>query len=408
MTGEPSHHLAVPFPCPADLGEPPELAALRAEGGLHRLPTSAGDEAWLVTSHDLVRNMCGDPRVGRAHQDPPHAPRLWDAALMGPRDDHADEATAHARWRQVVSHHFSSRQIARLRPRVERVMERLVDARLAEGPPMDVRTGLAEPFAAAVICDVLGLPHPLTSDLVAWSDAARRPGSADAAAAWRLRLRDRMLEAVEATRARASALPDTNGMLADFALASPEERPLCDDELVDTILDLFLAGYDTVATRMVYGTAFLLNHPDQLSALRDDASLVPGAVEEIVRLAVPGGSWMPRYARRDMPLPGASIKQGDLIVLSFQSANQDEQVFTDAARFDISRHPNPHIAFGRGTFYCVGAALARLELAVHLTGLARFPGLAHADPARPLRPDRGTVTGGLESLMTTWDGPAAG
>ncbi|MFD7133377.1 cytochrome P450 [Streptomyces sp. NPDC059894] len=404
VTADESHdEAALPYRCPAHLGEPPQFPVLRQGPGIDRLPTSTGDSAWLVTSHDGVRTMCGDPRVGKSHADPSRAPRLWDAALMEPQSGHADEFAVHSRWRHTLSRHFSSRRVAELRQHVEEVLGRIVADRLAEGPPMDVRTGLAQPFAATVICDLLGLPHALRPALVAWSDTARAHGMAREAAARRGALRQRIDRALDDVRAEARDSTADDTLLQDLALARPEAHRLTREEWADAVLDVFLAGYDTISTRIVHGTAYLLDHPEQLRALTGDPALIPGAVEEIFRLAVPGGSWIPRYARTDIPLPHATVAAGDLIVLSFQSANRDERVFPDAGRFDIHRHPNPHIAFGHGTFYCLGAALARLELGVYLAALARFPGLGTASPGQRHVLAEATVTGGLEHLLTTWD-----
>ncbi|MGW0871924.1 cytochrome P450 [Streptomyces sp. NPDC002740] len=405
MADEPLCEPTLPYACPWGTDEPPQFSALRSGTGLDRLPTSTGDSAWLVTDHAGVKAMCDDPRVGKSHIDPPHAPRLWDAALMEPQSGHTDEFTDHARWRHALSRPFSSRSLSRLRPRLEALLQRMVTDCLAEAPPVDVCTVLAQPFAATVISDLLGIPQDLRPALVDWSDAARTYGMTPAATAQRDALLGHIALALTEIRERPDGPPGDGGLFADLAFAPGESPRLHDDELASALLDVFLAGYDTVSTRMSYGTAFLLDHPEQLEMLRDDPSLVDGAVEEILRLAVPGGSYIPRYARSDMALPGALIKAGELIVLSFQSANRDERVFAEAARFDIRRRPNPHIAFGHGTFYCLGAALARLELSVYLSGLRRFPALRRGHSSREHDMVHEKVTGGLRQLLVTWDVP---
>ncbi|MBQ0825601.1 cytochrome P450 [Streptomyces tagetis] len=390
----------LPFSCPHVLGEPEAFPALRSRPAPVRLPTSTGDTAWLVSTYEGVRAMCGDPRLGRTHPDPAHAPRLWDAALMEPVDGHADEPDDHRRWRHTLARHFGSRHTARLRPAVEERFASLAAPLLRAGPPLDVHADLARPLAAAVICELLGLPEELRPALLDWSDTVRTYGQAAEAAERRARLLDAVRAALDEGRGR----PADGTVLTALAHAEPGPRELRADEHADALLDVFLAGFDTVASRMVYGTCHLLAHPGQWRALGRDPALVPGAVEEILRLAVPGGSWIPRYARADIPLPDAPIRAGDLIVLSFQSANRDAAVLADPARFDIRRDPNPHLAFGHGTFYCLGAALTRLELSVFLTGLARFPGLRPAGPL-PTLPDldTGRVTGGLGRLPVTWE-----
>jgi cytochrome P450 monooxygenase len=404
MTVESSSESALPYSCPHVMGEPRPFVELRSVPGPTRQPTSTGDEAWLVATYDGVKEMCGDPRIGRSHPDARQAPRLWDAAMMEATGGHEDEATNHHRWRHTLSRYFSSRRTARLRPSTEARFDDLVRSCLAAGPPMDVCADLAYPLAAGVICDVLGIPEDLRRAMTEWSDAAREHGKAQEAARLRRRLRDGVDSALRRIRAQPPDRTSDDSLLAGLALARTGSEDLRDDELADAVLDVFLAGFDTVAARMVYGTFFLLARPVQWKALCEDASLVPGAVEEILRLAVPGGGWIPRYAQADIAVREASIKAGDLIVLSFQSANRDESVFDDASAFDIRRDPNPHIAFGHGKYYCLGAALARLELSVFLTGLTRFSRLrVAAGPGEEPEVAHQKVTGGLNRLLVTWE-----
>ncbi|GAA0659612.1 hypothetical protein GCM10010193_08150 [Kitasatospora atroaurantiaca] len=144
-------------------------------------------------------------------------------------------------------------------------------------------------------------------------------------------------------------------------------------------------------------------HPGQCQALSRDQALAPGAVEEILRFAVPGGSWIPRYALEGVDFEGVHIRAGDLVVFSFQSANRDESVFADPDRFDITRTPNPQIGFGHGKFHCIGASLARLELLTVIENLpARLPRLHLHEPHTTLPTDDSKITGGLRTLLVAW------
>ncbi|WP_055530685.1 cytochrome P450 [Streptomyces alboniger] len=318
--------------------------------------------------------------------------------------EHENEATDHRRWRHTLSRHFSSRRTTRLRPSTEARFDTLVRSCLAAGPPADVCADLAYPLAAGVIFDLLGLPEELRRAMTEWSGMVREPGRAREAVRLRSRLRDDVDSILRRIRRQPHDITSDDSLLAGLALARTGSEDLRDEEHADAILDVFLAGFDTVAARMVYGTFFLLARPSQWNALCQDVSLVPGTVEEILRLAVPGGGWIPRYAQADIPVSGTSIKAGELVVLSFQSANRDEAVFRDASVFDIRRDPNPHIAFGHGKYYCLGAALARLELSVFLTGLARFSRLQVAGGlAEEPEVAHQKVTGGLNRLLVTWE-----
>ncbi|MEV4291242.1 cytochrome P450 [Nonomuraea bangladeshensis] len=161
--------------------------------------------------------------------------------------------------------------------------------------------------------------------------------------------------------------------------------------------------HETLAARIAYGLLFLLAYPDQLCRLQRTPALISSAVEEILRLAVPGGSWIPRYAREDIEFGPILIERGDLVVFSLQSANRDEGVFPDANRFLIDRSPNQHIGFGYGKYHCLAAHLSRLLLRTAIsTVFSRMPGLRLAVPLDRIEVDRTQVTGGLNALPVVW------
>ncbi|MGY0465645.1 cytochrome P450 [Kitasatospora sp. cg17-2] len=398
----------LPFACPAALAEPPGLAGLRERGGLARLPTATGDRAWLVTGHADVRALCGDPRIGKSHPDPARAPRLWEAALLGPETNHATAVADHRRWRTTLTEAFGARRVERLRPRLQASFDALLGALLDTGPPADLCADLARPFALGVICDLIGIPTERRDAFAAWSDRVRRVpdpgGTADAAERRGL---DRTIGELLDQRRLAPA-DDLLTELAARADAPDAARSgaLRPDELPHTLSGILLAGYETVATRLPYGLLYLLAHPTARAALVADPGLAPAAVEEVMRLAVPGGSWMPRYARTDLEYHGSRIAAGDLVVFSFQSANRDERVFPDAGTLDLGRTPNPHLAFGHGKYFCLGAGLARLELRIaYETLFRRLPDLRLACAPEEVAVDGTSVTGGLRTLPVNWGRP---
>ncbi|MFJ4093792.1 cytochrome P450 [Kitasatospora sp. NPDC089913] len=399
---------ALPFACPAALAEPPGLAALRERGGLARLPTATGDRAWLVTRHADVRALCGDPRIGKSHPDPARAPRLWDAALLGPETNHATAVADHRRWRSTLTEAFGARRVEQLRPRLQASFDALLGALLDTGPPAELCADLARPFALGVICDLIGIPAERRVAFAAWSDRVRRVpdpgGTADAAERRGL---DRIIGELLDQRRRNPA-DDLLTELAARADGPDATRPgaLRPDELPHTLSGLLLAGYETVATRLPYGLLYLLADPAARTALAADPGLAPSAVEEVMRLAVPGGSWMPRYARADLEYGGGRIAAGDLVVFSFQSANRDERVFPDPDTLDLGRTSNPHLAFGHGKFFCLGAGLARLELRIaYETLFRRLPDLRLGCAPEEVRVDGASVTGGLHALPVNWSRP---
>jgi pentalenolactone synthase len=166
---------------------------------------------------------------------------------------------------------------------------------------------------------------------------------------------------------------------------------------------LLFAGHETTVTRIDVGTLLLLAHPGQADALRNDPGRVAGAVEEILRLGAPGGGGLPRYAQADIDVAGVHIRSGDAVLLAVSVANRDPEVFADADRFDVTRTANPHLAFGHGPRFCIGAGLARIELQAVFAALpARFPTLALAVPVEQLQVRSDVLTGGLTALPVTW------
>jgi pentalenolactone synthase len=382
----------MPFECLDLLGEPSQFAALRAQGGLTRHRTAAGDEGWLATNYHTIKTLCADDLVGRAHPDPPSASRLWKSALFCPLRNFATEVEDHRRWRQLVSSSLARQQILAMWPRLQATFDTTLDKAVRKGPPLDVVADLARPFAAASICAVLGVPRSDMDKLMRLSD----------------RIRDQR-DAAMADKAFASLVsyfekqpPEPDGLLSAVA-----HSRLSHAQKVEAATFVFLGGFETVVARIAHGLLFLLAHPSALRRLRDnagdDAGLVASAVEEMLRLAVPGGSWVPRYVRADTEFGGARLRAGDLVVFAFQSANRDERVFAVPDVFDIARTPNPHLAFGFGKFFCVGAGLARAEMQIAIaTTVARLPGLRLAVDPRELEIERTKAAAGLRRLPVTW------
>jgi pentalenolactone synthase len=399
--------VVIPLGIPSPLDEPTEFAELRARQRPTQVRTATGDRAWLLSSYADVRALCHDPRIGKSHPDPAHAPRLWDAALLAPQANHGSEAGDHLRWRQTLNESFSSRSINRLRPRIQSTFDSVLAAfRSAGGPPADLCAGLARPFSGTVISDLIGIPVELRELFMEASDLLREGNRAQEALAYWPELHKHLNQLM--LLRRDDPADDLITALVHRA-AGPHDggagsgNGLQQHEIAAALTTVFFSGFETVASRLSYGVLRLLTDAEAGAALRDNPSLAPGAVEEVMRLAVPGGSWIPRYAQSDLVYRGVRIKAGELVVFSFQSANRDECQFADADRFDINRSPNPHIAFGQGTYFCLGAALTRVELETAFASLwSGLPGLALASPPERLELRTESVTGGLRDLPVTW------
>lgn len=176
-----------------------------------------------------------------------------------------------------------------------------------------------------------------------------------------------------------------------------------DDHIAALAAMLLFAGHETTVSRIDVGTLLLLAHPTQAAALRADPALVGSAVEEILRMAAPASGGLPRYAHADIDIAGVTIRAGDAVLLTASVANRDPAAFPEPDRFDITRDPNPHLAFGHGPRYCIGASLARVELQAVFSALpTRFPTLRLAVPVDQLHLRTDLLTGGLTSLPVTW------
>jgi len=174
---------------------------------------------------------------------------------------------------------------------------------------------------------------------------------------------------------------------------------LSEDELVAMIFLLLVAGHETTVNLIGNGMLALLKHPDQMTELRENPTLIKSSVEELLRFDGPLETATERYAREEVTVAGITIPRGELVLAVLASANRDEKQFDNAGRRDLRRDPNPHIAFGHGVHYCLGASLARLEGQIAIaTLLRRTPSVKLANPANKLRWKSGLVLRGLESL----------
>lgn len=384
----------LPFERTHPLQSAPLLRSLQREGDVHRVRTQVGDEAWLVTGYEHVRALLADDRLGRSHPEPAKAARTGESALFGgPMGDHDTEAADSARLRRLLQPHFSPKPMRAFRPRVEELTARLLDDLEAQGSPADLHQVLALPLPILVICELLGVPYADRERFRAWSEAAG--GTRDRARSEQ-GLADLFSYGRELVTAKRAEPGD------DFISRMCTAGEAGDDEIAMLAMALLFAGHETTVVAIGYGALLLLTHPEQQAALADDPGLVTAAVEEILR-APARGAGIPRYARTDLDIAGVRVRAGELVLLDNGSANHDDDVFPDPDRFDIFRDAAPHLAFGHGGHYCIGAPLARIELQVVLSQLtARFPAMRPAVPVEDLRLRSDVLTGGLTALPVEW------
>ncbi|HEX6797710.1 MAG TPA: cytochrome P450 [Ktedonobacterales bacterium] len=391
-----NHLPALPFEQPGPLAVPPLLRALQAERPITRVRTPAGDEAWLVTRYTEVKQLLGDSRLGRSHPDPEHAPRISDSILFGgPMEPYETEQADHAQMRALLTPFFSARRMQALRPRVEAQVEQLLDTLATQTPPVDLHKALSFPLPVLVICELLGVPYEDREQFRIWSrDMADLHDKVRAGAALQ-RLVAYMGELVARKRAR----PEDDVI---SGLCAAENGQLPDMHVAFLAAMLLFAGHETTVVRIDVGTLLLLTNPEQRQILVRDPERILSAIEEVLRQSDSGAGGLPRYARTDIDIGGVTIHAGEAVLLSLGAANHDERAFADPNRFDIDRQPNPHLTFGYGPRFCIGAPLARMELQAVFSRLTpRCPSLRLAVPLEQLRV-RDVLTGGLEALPVTW------
>jgi pentalenolactone synthase len=352
-----------------------------------------------VTRYDEVKALFADPRLGRSHPKPQEAARVSQSVVLGGASaDFDTEDVDHARMRARLVPRFSARRMRLLKPRVEELVDDLLAKLATNTPPVDLHETLSFPLPVLVICELLGVPYTdrehfrtLSTGMANLTDKGLSAGS--------------YLELVGYVRdlVRRKRTDPGNDMLSE--LITIEDGTLTDDEIAGLGAIVLFAGHETTVVRIDLGTLLLLNTPDQYRALADDPAKAPTAVEEILRLGVGGSNGgLLRYAKTDVEISGTRIAAGEAVLLASGVANHDEQAFPDPDRMDIDRQSaNPHLSFGHGARYCIGAALARAELTAVFERLpARFPNLHLATKLADLRWRSNLVTGGLAELPVTW------
>jgi hypothetical protein len=384
MTLDALAHLDELIAAPEFLSDPyPAFDRLRAEA-----PVFWSDvwNCWLVTSYDLVNESFRDHvRFSNVNR--------FAATFTGLPDDvfdeirplhshfnggrgliHADPPT-HTRLRRLIHLVFTPRVVQKMREQVQHIVDQHLDVVQARGG-MDVVRDLAFPLPATVIATMLGVPLEDMERLKTWSQDVLRFQATGRTTSEVVRASQAALLEMRAylrSLAAARRAQPQDDLLSLMAQAEDQGDKLTEEEMLSTCVTLMVAGHETTTNLIANGLWLLLNHPEQLALLRAQPHLMPGAIEEFLRYESPIQRNR-RRAAQDFTFGGAYIREGQIVMQMIAAANRDPQVFTDPGRLDIRRDPNPHIAFGMGIHFCLGAPLARLEGPIALAALIeRFP-----------------------------------
>jgi cytochrome P450 family 142 subfamily A polypeptide 1 len=304
---------------------------------------------------------------------------------------------AHRRRRALINRGFTPRRVDALEPKVSQMCRSIID-RICEQGSCDFVWDVAAPLPLLVIAELLGFDEDTYDDLLRWSDDMLRattsaPSDELAQAALEANLAFRELQLRVIGNRRSEPRDDVISILCN---AEIDGQRLNDESIVSECLLLLIGGDETTRHVISGGMRALLEHPAQWADLRDNEALLPNAVEELLRWISPVKN-MSRIVTSDVELRGQRLAAGDYIINFYPSANRDESIFDRADQLDIRRDPNPHLAFGFGHHFCLGASLARLELRVMFRELAaRLPELALTTDQLPIRASN--FVSGLESM----------
>ena len=393
---------ALPFPFTpvSGLGCSPEFRQLRASEPVCRVRLPYGGEAWLVTSYAEAAAVLSAPGFSRAATAGRDLPR--ESAEQLPRSSlQMLDPPEHTRVRNLAARALTPRRIAALRPHVERHSAELLTAMRPSGPPADLMTCYARQLPVRLISELRGVPPSDVDKLMVWSDATSAGTTVPLERRQRLEaeLTDYVKELIAERRARPG-----DDLISALITARDGGNKLTEQELVELTTIVLVGGNDTTSNQLGNIAFVLLTHPHQLAALREDPGLIPAAVEELVRFIPFGASTMlPRVAIKPAVLGGQQISPGDVLLVVNESANRDEQVFGDGEELDFGRATNPHLGFGHGPHYCLGAHQARLQLQVAVQHwLELLPGLRLAVPPEQVEWRSDQIVRGPVALPVTW------
>jgi cytochrome P450 len=381
------------------LDPPPELAEMQRHAPVGRISLYAGEEAWVVLGYDACRRVLRSPAFSADFRSPGY-PRVHPTLthFAAGQLNHMDPPE-HDTYRRMLAPEFMVKRIEQLRSAVSDMVEKLIDGMVAAGRGVEMINAMAISVPALVTCSLLGVPYDKRDFFVACVDQfLGGKASPDEVAAGRADLRGLLREMIRAKRDNGD-----DDLLSRVVHDYVETGELEEEQLVGFAELLLAAGFDTTSNMIGLGILALLQHPDQLAALRDDQTLMAGAVEELLRYLTVPHLGRHRAATQDFEIDGHVLRAGEGVVVALNIANRDPEQFSEPNNLDIRRENRSHLAFGFGVHACLGATLARLELEIVYTALIkRMPNLAVAVPVDQLEFKSDNAVYGLQQLPITW------
>lgn len=337
---------------------------------------------WALLKYEDIRFVSTNPATftstrGITIPDPQMGDAVQEGNLI------FTDPPRHRQLRKLINSGFTRRRVALLEPKIREIVRGILDG-IQPDSVHEFADEIAAPLPTRMIAELIGAPPDDWEQFRAWSDAAT--GTADPEIELDPLVAMGQLYEYFQKLIAARRVDARDDLLSVLAGAEIDGVRLTDDDLLNFAYLLLVAGNETTRNLIALGTLALIAHPDQCRLLVDDPALIPGAVEEMLRWTSPVVH-MARTATTDVEIRGQRIAAGDVVVMLYGSANRDEDIFgADSEEFKVTRHPNPHIAFGCGEHSCVGAQLARLEASVMFDELLRrFPTIELVGPVDRMR-----------------------
>ncbi len=388
--------------CP--FSPPPQYTALREQKPISKVMLPSGKPAWLLTRHADVKAILADPRVssdpmrpgfpeqkGAGREDPSEKRRAPLLIEMDPPE--------HSTYRRMLIGEFAVARVNEMRPRIQQIVDELIDEIVRKGPVADLVESFALPIPTLVICGLLGVPYAdheffqaRTREVVSLSAS---PEQAEAAF-------NELGRYVDELVARKEGNPPDD-LIGRLIVDQCRRGTLTHEQLVSMAMLLLVAGHESSASMIALGIATFLHNPDQLAKLRAAPELAVNAVEEMMRFHSLGDADAVRVAVEDIEIAGEWIKAGDGIIPLLPAANRDPEAFERPDSLDIQRQGRHHLGFGYGIHQCLGQNLARAELEIaYRTLFERIPTLRLAVPVEGLPFKYDSTIFGLHALPVLW------
>ncbi|MEE1801644.1 cytochrome P450 [Streptomyces sp. JV176] len=392
----------MPLPRTCPYAPPAEYGRLREETPVARVSLPTGMTAWAITRHEDIRTVLTDPRFSSDRMAPgfpalsPSQQKL--AADVRPTMIGMD-GQEHGTARRAVLGEFTVRRMRALQPRIQQIVDECLDAMLAGPRPADLVTALSLPVPSLVICEQLGVPYEDHEFFQLHSSRliGRTPSY------------EEKLDALNSLQGYLGTLiadkerEPTDDLLGRQIVKHRKEGSYNREDLIGLAFLLLIAGHETTANMISLGTLALLEHPDELAALRADPARTPAAVEEMLRSFTIADAVVSRAATEDVEVGGVLIRAGEGVLVLSNAGNHDPAVYPRPDELDIERGARNHLAFGFGAHQCLGQNLARMELQIVFDTLVRrVPGLKLAAPVEKLPFKNDSSVYGIYEMPVSW------